>query len=490
MTLLNQADKIMRGTAQASAVYAGATKVWPSFKPNDLSGCTVWMDATKLTGADGSFVYSWTNQGSGGSPVLHGTPAPVLRKNALNGLQVVKITGGESRWRFNATAIDMNYTVALVARKWSLKPGRVLAANTTTAAGNPNILWGFHGAEFDCAYVEGWFNTPGPLGGITATTQWKLYSGDSTSTEIPRLFSNGVLLGVGPQVSPKGMGFTACLPGWDGAYTQEPDCEIAELVMYNRKLTDAERQTVEKYLREKWSAPTLFKPADLSANCLGWFDGADASSVQRTGTGVSNWVNKGVGAMTLTQATDAYKPSYNGSDTVNITSPQALMSANSPTTFDVVLVGRPQPVPRGEWRTLLRGPISAPVGTHHIIVEAGATRLGCYNTGFFPAGSLTWDNVWGICYGRFSDAAAATMSRDGGAMVSTLTTVALASLPIIGFGGYQGPPPSQGWGDIKEIIFLPYNSEGLRPQLEGYLAHRHGLAGLLPGGHPYKNAPP
>jgi hypothetical protein len=30
------------------------------------------------------------------------------------------------------------------------------------------------------------------------------------------------------------------------------DCEIAEVVLYNRKLSDSDRQTVEGYLRKKW----------------------------------------------------------------------------------------------------------------------------------------------------------------------------------------------------------------------------------------------
>jgi hypothetical protein len=31
---------------------------------------------------------------------------------------------------------------------------------------------------------------------------------------------------------------------------------------------------------------------------------------------------------------------------------------------------------------------------------------------------------------------------------------------------------------------------GERQRLEGYAAHKWGLAGSLPGGHPYKSAPP
>jgi len=485
MTLLNQATKIMHGTAQASAVYAGATKVWPAFKPTDLSGCAVWLDASKLALANGAAVTSWTNLGSGSQPTIAGSPSPTFRTNALNTIMpVVRVTSGQGRFRFTGTGVDKDWTLFYVGRKWRMTTGRVVAANASSS-GTPNILVGFHGNEWDQCYVEGWLTPQN----TTQATSWKLYSADSTSTAVARFFSNGVLLYSGAATPAKGWGGTLCMPGWDDGATQEADAEFAELVMYNRKLTDTERQSVEKYLREKWSAPTRFTPTDLGANLNGWFDAADASSVQRSGTGVSNWVNKSGYALALTQSTDAYKPSCGG-DIMNITTPQAFVANWPEFAFDVVFVGRPQHVSRGDWRTLLRTPVSAPVGAHHIIVEAGSTKLGCYNAGFFQAGALTWDNVWGICYGRFSEAAAASLSRDGGAMTSMGTTIALASLAFVGFGAWQGPPPSQGWGDIKEIIFLPYNSEGLRPIVEGYLAHRHGLAGLLPGGHLYKNAPP
>jgi hypothetical protein len=81
------------------------------------------------------------------------------------------------------------------------------------------------------------------------------------------------------------------------------------------------------------------------------------------------------------------------------------------------------------------------------------------------------------------------LSRDGGALTSTGTTI--ASTPFVSFGAYQGPPPSQAWGDVNEIIFLPYNyQDSTRQILEGYLAWKWGLTGLLPAGHPWKNASP
>jgi hypothetical protein len=633
MAVVNHADAISIGSASASAVYVGATKVWPPpFRPTDIAGCAIWLDAASLGLANGAAVPSWPNRGSGPEPTLLGTPAPTFRLNALNGRPVVRITNLQGRFVFSGSGVDKDYTLAFIARRYQLTPGRVIAANASVAT-SPNILWGFHGNEFDSAYVEGWFNTPGPVGGITSTQQWKLYSGDSTATGDSRLFSNGVFLGSHPTPpATKGFAGTLCLSAYTDAGDQQADCEVAEVIQYNRKLSDAERQQVESYLRVKWGMPIPFKPTDLGANLLGWFDGADSASVQITGSGVSNWVNKSGGPLTLTQTVDANRPTY-GSQMVTFTSPQLLVATNSPTVYDFVVFGRPKPPSSPEHRTLLRASAASP--THQLLLEPGNTMVGVWNGGFFPAGkiypdvamtsdagpapyvasaysvypggyeafkafdsntetfwhsldavstvrpwikidlgtprqvsrytiqarsvgsnhswrawefagcnddvnwnlcdwvasepatvaserrtytcdaintyrywrwlvvtsngthaeaaalelfgSLSWGSVWGIGYGRITSTAPVTLSRDGGPMLSTGTTMAAADTPFVSLGGIPGGQP---WGDVNEIIFVTANSEGHRPVLEGYLAHKWGYAHLLPANHPYKITAP
>ena len=75
-------------------------------------------------------------------------------------------------------------------------------------------------------------------------------------------------------------------------------------------------------------------------------------------------------------------------------------------------------------------------------------------------------------------------------MVATGTVLPSNGSYLNTFGAYAGPPPSQGWGEINEVVFMPYNSEGARQQVEGYLAHKWGLTALLPAGHLYKTLRP
>jgi len=67
-----------------------------------------------------------------------------------------------------------------------------------------------------------------------------------------------VLLGQHPSPpASKGFGGTLNISGYtndgDVAVSQQADAEIAEIVVYNRKLNDVDRYRVERYLRIKWN---------------------------------------------------------------------------------------------------------------------------------------------------------------------------------------------------------------------------------------------
>ena len=637
MTTLNYADRFYIGGAQPSAVYMGATKVWRPFVPTSISGCVIWLDASKLSLANGAAVSSWTNLGSGPQPTVFST-APTFRTNAVNTIMpVVRFSGGQIR--FAGTGIDKDYTVLFVARRWGLKAGRVVSVRYVDGT-TPNILWGFWSNRMECAHVQGWL-TPDTV--VPSTTEWKLYCGDATSAAGARLFSNGTLLRSGSTTPAMGVAGGLVLGGHNDEKTEEADCEIAEVLMYSRRLSDAERQAVEKYLREKWMGLPLWSPSDLGSNLVAWFDSSDSATVQLAGQGVNNWVNKkSGGAMTVTQSVnDTYRPTINNGDGVTFALAQGMNAANGPASFDVVMAGKPNP-PGADpinWRTMLRS-----VGGHEIIVEDKTTRLGAYYTGFFSAlvatvsptnmtsdtapapyvawasnsyagyppylsfdgnpgtyshsaqptttegysirislgatpkfvtqyvyqarpeanppqqwknwmlygsnddwgswtlldtvtnaplfsagerrtygldvqgsfrsfqwnvsegqnytppyaaaaalelqESLTWGNVDGIAYARVAPSTAVQMSRDGGVLCPTGIALPATSAAPTMFGCYMGPPPTQGFGVVKEIIFLTHNLESERQKIEGYLAHKWGLQGLLPAGHPYKAAPP
>lgn len=479
--VLNTASRVYLGDGRATRAYLGTTRVF-DFNPTSIAGCMLWLDASKLKLANGATVTSWPNLGSAPNPTVSGSTT--FRTNSLNSLPVVRLARGSGRIRwYSGTGVDKDWTLVYVGRRWQVTSGRVITASLAAA----NLLVGFWSNAMEQCYVEGWVT---PSGSPSTTIAWKLYSADSSSTAPARFFFNGSLVASGAATPAKGWGGTLYISGYSDdanpGTSEESDCEIAELVMYNRKLSDTERPQVENYLRQKWNPGALFKPSDMGSNCLAWFNGADASSVQIAGSGVSDWINRGTGStMGLTQSTDSNRPTY-ANQIVTFTTPQMLVASNPIATgYEVIWVGRPKPASVNDWRTFIRN-VTAP---HLVIIEMGSTRFGVFNGGFFPAGTLTWDQVWGIGYGQFADSAVAMLALNGGPLTSTTTTIATGNTVPNYWGAYQGPAPSQGWGDVKEIVLVPYGTQ-YKVIMEGYLAFKWGLGQLLPAGHPYKYSPP
>jgi hypothetical protein len=231
-----------------------------------------------------------------------------------------------------------------------------------------------------------------------------------------------------------------------------------------------------------------WQPTELGSALLGWNDASDSATVTITGSGVSAWGNKGVSAFTLTQSADAAKPNY-ASNTVTFTTPQVLAATGSPTTYDFLVVGWPNT--NSDWRTLLHNSD----GHNLILLETGTYNFGGYNEippYFRQAGALTWPVVDGLAYGRIGTGEV-FLSRDGGALFTTTIVQPVDKTSINYVGGYYSVANggNQGWGGIKELFLVPYNSsDDVRQKLEGYAAHKWGLASLLPVDHPYKSAPP
>jgi hypothetical protein len=242
-----------------------------------------------------------------------------------------------------------------------------------------------------------------------------------------------------------------------------------------------------------WTPPAAWQPSNLGASLLGWFDGKDPATVIVTGSGVSTWTNKGAGAFTLTQGTDAWRPLYTA-NSVNTSGFQWLMGSNGPTDYDFFVVGNPLPGSTPDYRSL----IITLDGSNVIatIPNTGSgVDFGVYCGGWGQAGALTWPGQDGLAYGTVKAGFSINLSRDGGALTTTGVGPVSSATGVYGFGSSAsyggGNTISQAFGRVYEFILVPYNSPlDTRQKLEGYSAWKWGLQGLLPAGHPYKAAAP
>jgi len=236
--------------------------VLADFTPLAISGCKIWFDASQLALAPGAAVSPWPSLAPAGvAGTVLGTPAPVMRtpEQGINGLPVVRYTKGQGGHYGIGTGVDREFTVLIVARMWGATRSRLYSAKYNEP-GAPNALIGWWGTYEDKLYVGAWV-TPDPT--TPASTNPKLYSADGTGTTI-RLFRNGVLYS-SAGTSINGWGNTFHISPDGAGLTEGSDCEVAEVVAYNRKLTDPERQQVEDYLRTKWltaGAALTITPAD------------------------------------------------------------------------------------------------------------------------------------------------------------------------------------------------------------------------------------
>ena len=258
MTRLDTADAVYLGATAADAVYLGTEQVWPppgtGFTPDDLAGLLLWLDASQLALADGAEITTWPSLVT---PFLVGTNfnvapyRPSLRANALNSLPVARFApGGGLRWAQGLEGVPgLNWTVVYVGRMWGAGVGRVVSAGYPPA----NMALGFHGGFEDKAYVEGWLF---PDASHAQTTDWKLYAVTAEGVAGAAkawLYGDGAFLSGDHAITGGWAGATFNLNGYGPTSGEETcNCEIAEVLFYDRRLPDAERQQVEGYLRGKW----------------------------------------------------------------------------------------------------------------------------------------------------------------------------------------------------------------------------------------------
>jgi hypothetical protein len=233
-------DRVLTGTERDQVRASMVAE--PPWTPESLTGLAVWLDAIDYQPG------LWPNKAEGGATtqLQRSVPSPVWAPGTKNGLPVVRFTVNEGRLRIpSGSGVGVEWTLVYVGRMVGPSAARVVTGIYTPN----NLLVGYWNNNQDVMYDAG-FTTNGQ-GVPVVLGAWKMYSADGTAG-FSQFYANGALLG--STTSSAGWGGTFAISGYslDGV-EETSDCEIAEVVQYNRKLTDVERQQVETYLREKWA---------------------------------------------------------------------------------------------------------------------------------------------------------------------------------------------------------------------------------------------
>lgn len=232
----------------ASSAHMAATSTMPV-----TSGLLMWLDAADIASlfqtADGANPLSSSNQPVGLWRDKTGNDNNFLQtrvdarpnfvKTGIGGKASITFEPGQSM--IVRTNFPAPVTVIYVARQLGGANNRVLSAVAN------NWLLGFWSGAKNQAYYDGWVS---PSGSPPSDTLPHIFvgivKGRGQNSEV---WADGVLV-AGNQngvAGPNGLAINA------GAYPGEvSNCQIAELMVFNRDLSPGERQGMEAYLKSKW----------------------------------------------------------------------------------------------------------------------------------------------------------------------------------------------------------------------------------------------
>lgn len=222
---------------------------------NDLpfkNGLIGWWDASddSTVTMDGSYVLQLRDKSNSG---YHMGPSGAtlnqgpLRNTTLNSKKVLYFN---SNGRGLGTASgdlnlqNQNYTVIALSRYTDA--GGTYDNRVVQAVGN-NWLLGHHGSYIKRYYANGWVSNNSTAGDNNFHTY--VGTGDISNDFYNFWVDSGNVTGnAGGSQGPNGLSVNA---GYDTSEASE--CELAELIVFNRVITNDERKKIETYLSNKWN---------------------------------------------------------------------------------------------------------------------------------------------------------------------------------------------------------------------------------------------
>ena len=206
------------------------------FNPTSIAGGVLWLDASLFTQANNTAVTTWPSATASYSLSMTGTGT--VNTNILNGLPVISVSTSQN-WSLSAAYTSASYTFFFVSRQTG-------GTNRRVFIGNGNKLYGYWSGYKNQLYTEGWL-TPQSPGSDTAWDIYTIVRTSSGSGTFSRFGGNIATYGS----SGGGMdGFYINTGGNHGGETS--DAQIAEVLIYNVNLSDADCRKIEGYLAWKW----------------------------------------------------------------------------------------------------------------------------------------------------------------------------------------------------------------------------------------------
>lgn len=257
---------------------------------------------------------------------------------------------------------------------------------------------------------------------------------------------------------------------------------------YNRVLSASEITALYNYNCD-WN------PSLLSGQT--WYDAQDQTTITEASGEVSQWDDKGLSSINLTQGTGSNQPttavsSINGLNTLDFDTDDYLSNTTLSESFSnaqLVVVAVLNSDATRAFQHLVRLENSATSDIFMIRENEATTSLqGTVNSG---SGNVFTNSPANLVYGtpfigrqKYDSVNAQTFFNGTGGSTNSATGAIDIDEIFISYTANQMN------GYIGEVVFIPSSDETLGQKIEGYLAWKWGLVSDLPTGHPYKSAPP
>jgi hypothetical protein len=278
-------------------------------------------------------------------------------------------------------------------------------------------------------------------------------------------------------------------PDWDGLSQ-----DFIVIIIDNDNTAPVANAGPNQTLGLSGSAP--WTPAELTI--AAWYDASDAATITATGGAVSEWRDKSGNTRHATQGTPANQPAYiaeglNGRHVVQFDGANDFFSVDldflAGVSHSAFIVTKPTHFSN------IYGAASASQGANslHVGFNGANYRMNYWGNNFTPARSANFlagnanvmNYAWRTGVGKeiFANGRSEGSNTDAG-NIGTMAGGGRIGHTTTGSHSAFG-------GDIAEIIMLTGAVDAsTRQTIEGYLAHKWGLATSLPVDHPFEDAAP
>jgi len=236
-------------------VFNGATA---AFTPASISGLVAWYDfsdaATLFTdsarttpvASDGDSIGGVTDKSTSANHLGKGTTGPAYKTNIQNGKSIARGAGSTNRlFKASTSGItEKPATLFIVMARGNTTASYVFDMSGTINGENSVIV------NYTANTAEYYGPSPRRSVGTIATSTFALHEYVMTSGGAITTYKNGTQVTTGSG-TPTAAGRIALFSAYDA--TDYFTGDIAELIVYNVALSDANRQAVESYLNTKWA---------------------------------------------------------------------------------------------------------------------------------------------------------------------------------------------------------------------------------------------